>query len=117
MVILIAGGTGFIGRRLVAAMRAAGHRVIVASRHAGNNADTIPADFARDLDPRTWVPRLAGVDVVINAVGILRERGEQTFESIHTRAAQALFSASETAGVRKVIQISALGADRGRTRY
>jgi uncharacterized protein YbjT (DUF2867 family) len=117
MVILIAGATGFIGRRLVAAMRTAGHRVIVASRHGSNNADTISADFTRDLDPKTWVPRLAGVDVVINAVGILRERGEQTFENIHTRAPQALFSASATAGVRKVIQISALGADRGRTRY
>jgi uncharacterized protein YbjT (DUF2867 family) len=117
MVILIAGATGFIGRRLVAAMRTAGHRVIIASRHANNNADTISADFTRDLDPQTWVPRLAGVDVVINAVGILRERGEQTFESIHTRVPQALFSASATAGVKKVIQISALGAARGHTGY
>ncbi len=117
MVILIAGATGFIGRRLVAAMRAAGHRVIVASRHGGNSVDTISTDFTRDLDPETWAPRLAGVDVVINAVGILRERGEQTFENIHTRAPQALFAASATAGVKKVIQISALGADRGGTRY
>lgn len=117
MVILITGATGFIGRRLVAALREAGHRVIAVSRRAGTHPDAITADFTRDLDPETWVPRLAGVDVVVNAVGILRERGQQTFENIHTRAPQALFAACVTAGVKKVIQVSALGADRGRTGY
>jgi uncharacterized protein YbjT (DUF2867 family) len=117
MVILITGASGFVGRPLVAAVRAAGHRVIVAGRHAGQTADTISADFTRDLDPQSWVPRLIGVDVVINTVGILRERGKQTFDNIHTRAPQALFSASATAGVKKIIQVSALGADRGQTGY
>ncbi|HEY0940046.1 MAG TPA: NAD(P)H-binding protein [Steroidobacter sp.] len=117
MVILITGATGFIGRRLVATLRESGHRVIAVVRHADATEDAVSGDFTRDLDPETWVPRLAGVDVVINAVGILRERGQQTFENIHTRAPQALFSACATAGVKKVIQISALGADRGNTGY
>lgn len=117
MVILITGATGFIGRRLVATLREAGHRVIAASRHAGTHHDAIEADFTRDLDFEAWVPRLAGVDVVINAVGILRERGSQTFEIIHTRAPQALFAACEAAGVKQVIQVSALGAERGQTGY
>jgi uncharacterized protein YbjT (DUF2867 family) len=117
MVILITGATGFIGRRLVAAFRAAEHRVIAVSRHAGAHADTVSADFTHDLDPAIWVPRLAGVDVVINAVGLLRERGSQTFESVHTRAPQALFAACAAAGVKKVIQVSALGAERGGTGY
>ena len=117
MVILITGATGFIGRRLVATLREAGHRVITVTRHAGTDPDAVTADFTRDLDAAAWIPRLAGVDVVINAVGILRERGEQTFEKIHERAPQALFTACASAGVRKVIQISALGAARGRTGY
>lgn len=117
MVILITGATGFIGRRLVVTLREAGHRVVTVSRHAGTNPDAIEADFTRDLESATWVPRLTGVDVVINAVGILRERGRQTFEDIHSRAPRALFSACVTAGVKKVIQISALGAERGRTGY
>lgn len=117
MVILITGATGFIGRRLVATLRAAGHRVIAVSRHAGADSDAISADFTRDLDPERWVPRLSGVDVVINAVGIIRERGQQTFVNIHTRAPQALFAACATAGVKRVIQISALGAERGTTGY
>lgn len=117
MVILITGATGFIGRRLVDALRADGHRVIRVTRHAEADADAITADFTRDCDAATWVPRLAGVDVVINAVGILREHGAQTFENIHARAPQALFAACAAAGVKHVVQISALGADRGSTGY
>jgi uncharacterized protein YbjT (DUF2867 family) len=116
MVILITGATGFIGRRLSAALRAAGHRVIAASRNPSAK-DSVAADFTRDFDADTWVPKLAGVDVVINAVGIIREHGSQSFENIHTRAPRALFAACVKAGVKKVIQISALGADAGTTRY
>lgn len=76
------------------------------------------ADFTRDFDADRWLPRLAGVDVVINAVGIIREHGNQTFDAIHSRAPQALFSACAAAGVRFVIQISALGADEAaQSRY
>lgn len=116
MIILITGATGFIGRRLTAVLRARGHRVIAVGRRA-NGKDTIAADFTRDLDSSTWAPRLAGVDVVVNAVGIIRERGEQTFENIHMRAPRALFAACADAGVKKVVQISALGADRGNSGY
>ena len=68
-----------------------------------------PAIFGVDLDPAAWIPRLKGVDVVINAVGILRETGANTFERIHVTAPKALFDACVTAGIRRVIQISALG--------
>lgn len=117
MVILITGATGFIGRRLVTALRASGHTVIAASRRGGRSPDSVTADFVRDLDSNSWLPKLAGVDVVINAVGILREQGDQSFERIHTRGPQALFAACVAAGVKKVIQISALGADTGATGY
>ncbi len=116
MVVLITGATGFIGRRLTAALRARGHRVIAVARHAAHE-DAIAADFTRDLDPSVWTTRLAGVDVVVNAVGIIREHGSQAFENIHTRTPQALFAACARAGVKKIVQISALGADRGNTRY
>jgi uncharacterized protein YbjT (DUF2867 family) len=77
----------------------------------------VHGDFARDFDAETWRPRLRGIDAVINAVGIIRESGGQTFDAIHRRAPIALFDACVLAGVRRVIQISALGADDGRTRY
>jgi uncharacterized protein YbjT (DUF2867 family) len=109
MRILITGASGFIGRRLVDALRSAGHAVVEPSRR--------DADFTRDLDPAIWVPKLSGIDAVINAVGILRERGNQTFENVHVRAPQALFAACAAARVRRVVQISALGANRGTSGY
>jgi uncharacterized protein YbjT (DUF2867 family) len=117
MVILLTGATGFIGRHLAAALRAAGHRVIEARRVATDPDLHVSADFSRDLHPNDWVEKLTGVDCVINAVGILRERGTQTFAHLHTRAPQALFDACAQAGVKRVIQISALGADTGHSGY
>ena len=116
MVILLTGITGFIGRNVARALRDAGHRVIGVSRSA-SGPDAIRGDFTRDVQPEAWIPRLAGVDIAINAVGILREQGRQTFESVHTRAPQALFDACARAGVTRVIQISALGADSGASGY
>jgi uncharacterized protein YbjT (DUF2867 family) len=117
MHILVTGANGFIGRRLVESLRAAGHTVVEAMRHSGNAPATVDADFTRDLDPAAWLPKLRGVDGVINAVGILREHGAQTFDLVHAQAPQALFSACAAAGVWRIVQISALGADRGTTGY
>ena len=117
MVIFLTGATGFIGRHLASALRAAGHRVIEARRRASDPDLHVAADFTRDLSPSDWIPRLANVDCVINAVGILRERGDQTFERIHDRAPRALFEACVHAGVTRVIQVSALGADTGASGY
>lgn len=73
----------------------------------------VQADLGRDRDPADWLPRLKGVDVVINAVGILRESGGQRFRDLHVEGPRALFLACTEAGVRRVVQISALGADAG----
>ena len=115
MVVLLTGASGFIGSRLAAALAAAGHEVVCAMRHPRKEGDAriryVAADFTRDVQAADWLPRLAGVDIVINAVGIIRERGAQTFELIHERAPCALFSACAQSGVRLVLQVSALGAD------
>jgi NAD(P)-dependent dehydrogenase (short-subunit alcohol dehydrogenase family) len=115
LVVLLTGATGFIGRHLAQAVLAAGHELVCATRDPIKVRDMcrrhVGADFTRDFDAADWLPRLAGVDVVINAVGIIRERGAQTFDAIHRRAPCALFAASAQAGVKLVIQISALGAD------
>ena len=117
MVVFITGASGFIGRAVVIALRAEGHRVVEGRRGRGSGVpgDVIKVDFTRDFDPEIWRPRLIGVDAVVNAVGIIRQRGTQTFDALHFRAPRALFAACIEAGVSRVIQLSALGADQHAT--
>lgn len=115
MRILVTGATGFLGAAIVAALRRKGHETVPCvhrrgrARSAGDEA--IIVDYMRDLTVESWLPRLAGVDVVINAVGILRESARAKFNELHHLAPRALFQACEQGGVKRVIQISALGAD------
>ncbi|MDR1889544.1 MAG: SDR family oxidoreductase [Zoogloeaceae bacterium] len=108
MNILLCGADGFLGRAIANRLEQAGHRVIRGVHHP-RQADDIAIDYRRDLEPEIWLPRLRDVDGVVNAVGILRERQPGDFERIHHRAPVALFRACAAAGVRRVVQISALG--------
>ena len=116
MRVLIIGANGFIGRHLVQALRAH-HDLMVCVRNPESamkhhpGVETVVRDFSTATTVEAWLPSLHGVDCVINAVGIIRESGMQTFEQLHHRAPCALFQACARVGVRKVIQISALGAD------
>ncbi|MBT0960391.1 SDR family oxidoreductase [Denitromonas iodatirespirans] len=112
MHILLCGADGFIGRALEQALRAAGHTVRRGVRRAAR-PDDVAVDFQHDITADRWHPRLAGIDAVINAVGILNPRHDATFEAVHHAAPAALFAACADAGVTRVIQISALGAAPG----
>lgn len=116
MRILVCGASGFIGSALTHGLRAAGHEVVRGVRHPREPGD-MAIDYAHDTDPATWKPRLAGIDAVVNAVGIIVERPGIRFLDAHERAPIALFHACAQAGVRRVVQISALGADTGDTTY
>ena len=113
--VLLLGASGFIGSRLLDALVDAGYAVTCGIRnaHASSGCRAIAVDYTRDHDVKDWLPRLAGIDVVVNAVGILRETPQASFDALHVAAPVALFRACERAGVRKIVQISALGADEG----
>lgn len=111
MRILLTGATGFIGRAVAHALRQRGHAVVRASRGAAEGGDAVQADFADVPGRNWWAARLAGIDAVVNAVGILREQRRQRFRALHTEAPVELFHACAAAGVGTVVQVSALGAD------
>jgi uncharacterized protein YbjT (DUF2867 family) len=113
--VLVTGAAGFIGRHVVAALRSAGHGVVCASRDVGRtrqmfpDQESIACDFNRDVTIDSWLARLARIDAVINCAGILQARRGQSMAAIHSAAPKALFEACLQSGVRRVIQISALG--------
>lgn len=117
-VFLLTGANGFIGRHIAAELRARGHRVLAASRHS-----TPPCDFAhmtRASDWQDWlIDPVTGqpVDGAINAVGALRDRPGRSLQALHANAPMALFDACAQSGVRRVVQVSALGIANGDTAY
>ena len=119
MRILLTGSTGFIGHTLKAALEAAGHSVQggVSPRRNDPQPDQVPMDFARDTSAATWLPRLQGIDAVVNAVGVLRDTRARPIDAVHQHTPIALFDACAQAGVQRVVQISALGIEGSNTRY
>jgi uncharacterized protein YbjT (DUF2867 family) len=115
MRVLVTGAYGFIGAHIVAALSAADHEVICAVRDARVDSRfpglrALACDMARDVHSADWTSRLDGIEAVVNCAGILRERGADTFAAIHEQAPLALFHACQQTGIRRVIQISALGS-------
>jgi uncharacterized protein YbjT (DUF2867 family) len=114
--VLLTGANGFLGRHLLAGLLQAGHEVVPAVRRPAETDRLLPRpasiaiDLNRDVEPATWRPRLAGIDAVVNCAGILQGRGRQSIAAIHDLAPRALFAACAAAGVRRVIQISAISA-------
>lgn len=112
------GGSGFIGSELVRTLRVAGMDVSVARRSDGRRApeagddrngrlDFVTADITDAESVRSAV---AGADAVINLVGILFEKGRQTFTRVHEQGARNVAEAAAAAGVGRLVQMSALGA-------
>lgn len=113
--VLITGVTGFIGSRLAEALLAQGCKVSGVSRRPPRDSRIhhIAADFSQDTERADWMARLSDVDVVVNTVGIIRESAGQRFADLHVAAPCALFDACMACGVKRVVQLSALGADDG----
>jgi uncharacterized protein YbjT (DUF2867 family) len=111
--VLLLGASGFIGACLLDRLLCAGYEVTCGVRKPPQfpRCRTLVVDYNHDWSVSDWLPRLAGIDAVINAVGILRETDAAPFAAVHIAAPRALFRACVQAGIKKVIQLSALGAD------
>jgi len=112
---LVVGGSGFVGRHLVAALAARGARVTVPTRRRDRakhlillpTVDVVEADVR---DAQVLAELAAGRDAVVNLVGILHGPG---FAAAHVELAQAVVNACRRAGVKRLLHMSALGADPG----
>lgn len=120
--IAILGGSGFVGRALVARLLDDGHAITVLSRDASTRT-RLPAQ-ARHIvgdvyDAEFLRTAFAGMDAVVNLVGILNERGDDGsgFRKVYVDLAAAMIGAMHAAGVRRLLQMSALHAGDGQSHY
>lgn len=122
--LVVLGGTGFVGRHLVARLAALGHRITVPSRNrAAQRALTVIPQVQVETCDVYNIAQLSrylrGADAVINLVGILNEPGRDGagFERAHVQLTRTLIAACHQTGVRRLLQMSALNAGRGRSHY
>jgi uncharacterized protein YbjT (DUF2867 family) len=107
MNVWLLGAAGFVGRQVAQALQAAGHALVRRPR----------VDMARATAASDWLPYLSGVDAVVNTVGVLRDSRRRPIWPTHASGPQALFDACAQAGVRRVVQVSALGIEGNPTAY
>jgi NADH dehydrogenase len=115
----VLGGSGFIGRYIVRRLAAQGVVVTVGCRHAeeakflqpmGNVGQIAVVNLA--IDDEALLPDfLAGNDALVNCVGILAERGAQSFDLAHHAGPARLARLAREAGIERFVHLSALGAD------
>ncbi len=115
--IVVLGGTGFLGTRLVARLIKDGHQVTVLSRDREQHKHLLvlpglTLENCDVYDEADLSERFRGKDVVINLVGILNERGfgGSGFRRAHTELTRGVLQAARSAGSARLLQVSALKA-------
>ena len=118
--VTIFGGSGFVGRYIVQKFAEKGDQIRVAVRNP------IAAQFLKPLgevgqitpvqvslsSSKSLSQVIQGSDVVINLVGILYEKGSQTFEALHVEGARNIAKTATKLGVSTLLHMSALGANK-----
>ncbi|ATY33184.1 SDR family oxidoreductase [Sphingomonas psychrotolerans] len=113
MQIMVLGAGGFIGRQILAELTLAGHQVRAVVRTPGGIEEAFPdvrfvrLDLADAITPADWMRHLSGVEMIVNAAGMLR--GAE-MEAVHVAAPRALYTVAAQAGVRHVVLLSAISA-------
>jgi len=115
----VLGGSGFIGRYVVKRLAARGDVIAVGCRNAeqakflkplGDVGQIVPLNIA--IGNEELLPAfLAGNDTLVNCVGILQEKGSQTFNLVHHSGPARLARFAREAGVERFVHFSAIGAD------
>jgi Nucleoside-diphosphate-sugar epimerases len=122
MKVLVTGGTGVIGEAAVRALHRRGHTIRVLSRHAGRDQAWWPdgvEGWAGDVSEEKSIHGACdGCDAVLHVAGIAAEEPpRRTFQAVNIDGTRYVVMEAERAGIRKIVYVSSLGADRGQSAY
>lgn len=114
--ILVLGGSGFVGSHIVAQLVAQGCQITLPTRRFAHARHlivlpTVDVVVANVFDLPVLARLMAGKDAVINLIGVLHASPAQ-FQSVHVDFVRHVMEAAAKAKVKRVLHMSALGADR-----
>jgi uncharacterized protein YbjT (DUF2867 family) len=112
MRVLLTGASGFVGSHILPRLLADGHDVVALVRdpHALANRERVSAVRGDVVTGAGLDEAMRGCDAVIHLVGIIMEIGDATFEHVHYQGTRNVVAAAKRAGVKRFVQMSALGA-------
>ena len=118
LVVLI-GGSGFVGRYVAQELARAGCRLRVVSRRPNQAMSLLPYGDVGQIalvqanirDNASIARAVKSADIVVNLVGVLNEIGAQSFDAVQAEGAGRVARAAAEAGVKRFVQISAIGSD------
>jgi len=118
--VTVFGASGFIGRHVVQRLAARGIAVRAAVRNPNEALFLKPMGYVGQITPVQANIRneasvraaVDGADAVVNLVAVLYESGKQRFDALHVAGAESVAKAAKAAGCKRLVHISALGADR-----
>ncbi len=120
VMILVAGGTGFVGGGIVRELARRGRSLAVLTRDAARSADRFPGlevEYREGdvRDPASLEGAMAGVNAVIGTQQLPNSPIEnpkkgQTFEEVDARGTENLVAAAKAAGAKQYVYLSAAGA-------
>ena len=109
MKILITGASGFLGRHVLKALSRHSHQALALSRRLPEeeSCEFIACDLTKDDLPRE---KIRECDAIVNLVGIKRERGNQSFQSVHVDITRRLIETAHRCGIKRFIHISVVAS-------
>ncbi|MEH0194886.1 complex I NDUFA9 subunit family protein [Caulobacter sp. CCNWLY153] len=117
--VTVFGGSGFVGSQVVRALAKSGYRVRVAVRQPNlayrmrmlGDVGQIEVIQANVRNEASVARALDGAEAAVNLVGVLWESGRQQFQSLHAMGAKTVAEQAAAAGVKRLVQVSAIGAN------
>jgi len=118
--VTVFGGTGFLGRHVVMKLAQQGFQVKIACRKSSLALSCKPMGDVGQITAISTNIRfdasvsaaIKGSDAVVNLIGVLHSRGRQNFKALHVEGAARIAKAASLASVKRLIHISAIGADQ-----
>jgi NADH dehydrogenase len=115
--ICVLGGSGFVGSSIVAKLDQDGYAVTVLTRRRESakhlfllpNVTVVECNV---MDDQALKAALNGADAVVNLIGILHQSGRTSFDAMHHQLPSRLAKICEATGIKRLIQMSSLQADR-----